>query len=229
MNKKLKSLCLLALLLAASGYNQKARADFFGGDLPLLFQIVNNTLNTLKEMQVQSDLLKTELRGINDKINRVKAINELLNPEDKEVWKNPVDALKRLQSIYSLLPPEYKTEKSKEVERQISQALLLAEQMRRRSGAAFNSGQELEKKSLDSGPAVANKLTASGVGTLVTLQAQNQVAQSTIISLLSQMIVEGASKEAALAESQAAEMRAMSRNFDSGMAAAIRSGSGGVK
>ncbi len=208
--------------------SRPARADFWGGDIPLLLQIITNTLNTLHELQHQSDLLKKELRGIDDKIHRIQAIKELLNPQDKERWKDPVDALKRLQTIYTLLPDQFKTQKSKEVEEQLAQALVLAEQLKRASAPAYESGRELEKKALDSGPAVSQKLAASGIGTLVTLEAQNQVAQGTIINLLSQMIAEGASKDASLASSQAKEMKQMSGGL-SGMANAIRAGSGGAK
>jgi len=220
---------VLTLFIACILFSSKpARADFFGGDIPLLIQIITNTLNTLHELQHQSDLLKRELRGIDDKINRIQAIKELLNPNDKERWKDPVEALKRLQTVYSLLPDQFKTQKSKEVEDQIARALVLAERLKRESTLAYDSGRELEKKALDSSPAVSQKLAASGIGTLVTLEAQNQVAQGTIINLLSQMIAEGASKDAALITSQSNEMKQVSGGLK-GMANAIRAGSGGLK
>jgi hypothetical protein len=53
----------------------------------------------------------------------------------------------------------------------------------------------MERRGADSSPGVAQKLTASGVGTLITMEAQNQVIQSHIVSLLSQMLADGNEKE----------------------------------
>lgn len=205
-----------------------SHADMFGGDIPLLIQIVSNTLGTLKQMQHQSSLLKSELRGIEDKIHRIEAIKDVLSPRDKEVWRNPLEAARRLQAIYHLLPAEFKTRKSKEIEAKLADALVLAESLKRASQASFDSGKQLEKKSLDSGPAVAQKLAASGIGTLVTLEAQNQIAQSTIIGLLSQMIAEGESKHAAQISNQAEQMREVGSSLG-GMAEALRTGAGGAR
>lgn len=205
-----------------------SRADMFGGDIPLLIQIVSNTLGTLKQMQHQSSLLKSELRGIEDKIHRIEAIKDVLSPRNKEVWKNPIEAVLRLQAIYHLLPVEFKTQKSKEIEAKIADALVLAESLKRASQTSFDSGKQLEKKSLDSGPAVAQKLAASGIGTLVTLEAQNQIAQSTIIGLLSQIIAEGESKHAAQISNQAEQMRQVGSSLG-GMAEALRTESGGAR
>ncbi len=186
-----------------------AKADLWGADLPLLVEIVANTLNTLYELKSQSSMLRRELRGIDDKIHRLKSIQEIIAPNDLAGWKNPREAMRRLQRIYYTMPPEFRTEKSDEVERRISQAMSVAGVLTDTAKPAFDSGKQLEKNGLEVGPAVANKMTASGVGTLVALQSQNQVAQATIISLLSQMIVENGSKEAARLNSQALEYKTL--------------------
>jgi len=198
----------LALFLAIVCV-KPARADFWGGDIPLLIEIVANTLNTLNELRKQSSMLSKELRGIDDKINRLKSIQAIIAPNDLTAWKDPREALRRLQRIYYTMPPEFRTEKSDEVERRISQAMSVAGILADSAKPAFDSGKQLEKNGLEVGPAVANKMTASGVGTLVALQSQNQVAQATIISLLSQMIVENGSKEAARLNSQALEYKTL--------------------
>ena len=201
----------IALLVAVLGlgFARPARADFWGGDIPLLIEIVTNTLNTLYELRDQSEMLRRELRGIDDKIYRLKTVQDIIGPNDLGAWKDPREALRRLQRIYYTLPPEFRTEKSDEVERRISQAMSVAGVLVDSAKPAFNSGKELEKTGLEVGPAVANKMTASGVGTLVALQSQNQVAQATIISLLSQMIAENGSKEVARLNSQSKEYKSM--------------------
>lgn len=57
---------------------QNAKAGLWGGDLPLLAQIVTNTLNTLMELRQQSRLLKDEMAGINHRINRIRTIADVV-------------------------------------------------------------------------------------------------------------------------------------------------------
>jgi len=204
---RLRNILLCGAIVVAS--SRGARADLWGGDIPLLIEIVANTLHSLGELKKQSKLLAKELRGIDDQIARLKTIQSIIAPNDLEAWKNPHEAMRRLQRIYYTLPPEFRTEKSDEVERRISQAMSVAGVLVDSAKPSFSSGKELERKGLEVGPAVANKMTASGVGTLVALQSQNQVAQATIISLLSQMIAESGSKEVARLKSQANEYKTL--------------------
>lgn len=190
MKKFIPILFLLNLL----SFN--VRADMWGGDIPLLIQIVTNTLRTYSQLKNQTNLLKKELQGIDDVIRRFETIRDLTRPEELKSWKDPHIALNRLRSIYYTLPPQFRTQKSDEIERQIANAMSLASRMMDTADDAFRSGSQLEKDALKKGPAVANKMTASGVGTLVKLQSQQQVAQATIVSLMSQMIADSAAKEA---------------------------------
>ena len=185
---------------------QKAQASF-GAEIPFLIEIIANTLSSLKELKGQSDMLKRELRGIDDKIERLNAIKELVTPKDVDAWKDPHEAARRLRRIYQTLPPEFRTEKSDAIERQISEAMRVAGVLTHTAQPAFDSGKQLEKEALEVGPAVSNKMAASGIGTLITLQSQSQVAQAQIIALLSQMIAESGSKEVSRLKSQAREYK----------------------
>ncbi len=172
-----------------------ARADLWGGDIPLLIQIVANTLQTLMQLQQQTELLEDQMDGIKDQINRIKTIERLVNPSNWNEWKDPTVALRRLREIYYTIPDEYRTPKADAFESEMTKAMELAAKMTDEAKSTFLSGKELERRGADASPGVAAKLTASGVGTLVTLQAQSQVAQSQMVSLLTQMLAEGAEKE----------------------------------
>ena len=204
---RLKVIAVAAVLSLSAP--KPARADLWGADLPLLVEIVANTLKTYYQLYEQTQLMRAELKGIHDKIYRFEAIKEIIRPDDLEAWKDPKEAIRRLERIYYTLPPEFKTEKSDQVVRQISQSMSVAGLLTRDAKPAFESGKQLEKRALDSSPGVANKLTASGVGTLVTLQSQSQVAQAQIIALLSQMIAENGSKDAARLNSQSREYKTL--------------------
>src|ERR1700733_10727580 len=101
MKKLILVFSLLSVLLACP-----AKADFWGGDIPLLAEIVTNTLHSLTELRKQTTLLNDEMDGIKDKINRIKTIETLVNPSTWSEWKDPGEALRRLRKIYHTLPPE---------------------------------------------------------------------------------------------------------------------------
>ena len=58
----------LILIVFLSFAPLKSHADFWGGDIPLLIEIVTNTLNTLMELRQQSQLMEDEMAGIKDRI-----------------------------------------------------------------------------------------------------------------------------------------------------------------
>jgi hypothetical protein len=172
-----------------------AKADMWGGDLPLLAEIVFNTLHTMIELEEQSQHMKEELDGITDKIYRIQSIANVVQPSDWNKWKDPAEALRRLKFIYHTMPREYQSAKSDEIEDELSKAMNLVARIRPETETTFKSGKELEQRGADASPGVAQKLTASGVGTLIALESQTQVIQSHITSLLAQMIAEGNEKD----------------------------------
>lgn len=186
---------------------------FMGSELPLLAEIVVNTLNTMKELQRQSDHLSDELRGINDRIHRLQSISNLVQPETWKDWGTPEQSLKRLQVIYHTLPKEYKNKKSDLIEKEISKAMQIISKLSKETERSFKSGNELERRGADASPGVAQKLTASGVGTLVKLQSQSQIVQSHITSLLSQMLANANEKEVRIVVSRKSSLKDLSKNL----------------
>jgi hypothetical protein len=186
---------VIAISLLLSLLAQPARADLWGGDLPLLTQIVANTLNTLYELRKQSQMLSDEMDGIKDKIFRVQTIAEVVQPSTWDQWRDPAEALRRLKIIYHTLPPEYRSAKGDMIEDELSKAMNLVARVRPEALSSFKSGKELERRGADSSPGVATKLTASGVGTLVAMESQSLAIQSHITSLLAQMLAEGNERE----------------------------------
>ncbi len=133
---------ILAIALSTTPFH--AKADLFGGDLALLAQIVTNTLHTMYELQRQSTLMQDEMRGINDRINRIRTIAEVIQPSQWEKWKDPREALNRLRIIYHTIPKEYRSEKYDQIENEISRAMNLVARVGFESATTFNSGKEME-------------------------------------------------------------------------------------
>lgn len=198
----------LALLCSAP-----AKADLWGGDLPLLAQIVANTLQTLHQLQTQTSMLKDEMAGIKDKIHRIQTIANVVQPSQWEEWKDPQEAFRRLQLIYHTLPKEYHSAKADEIEATITRAMNLISRVGPEAKSTFHSGKELERRGADASPGVAQKLTASGVGTLVAMESQSLVIQSHITELLAQMLADANEEEARMVVSKGQSFAEVSRSL----------------
>ena len=203
----------LIVVIAISFLPYSVRADFWGGDLPLLVQIVTNTMNTLMELKSQTSLLEDEMEGIKDKIYRIQTIAEVIQPSTWERWKDPKEALSRLRTIYHTLPKEYRSEKSDAIEGELSRAMNLIARISGDAHTTFLSGKELERRGADTSPGVATKLTASGVGTLITMEAQSQIIQSHVTSLLAQMLADANERESRSVVSKATGLNEVSGNL----------------
>lgn len=203
----------LILILAIAFNPILAKADLFGGDLPLLAKIVANTLHTMHELQRQSQIMNDEMRGIKDRIDRIKTIAEVVQPSEWDKWKDPKEALNRLRIVYHTIPKEYRSEKYDQIEHELSHAMNLVARIGPESANTFRSGKEMEQRGANSSPGVAQKLTASGVGTLIALESQSQVIQSHITSLLAQMLAEGNEKETRSVTSRGNSFKSFSTNL----------------
>jgi len=190
-----------------------AKADLWGADLPLLAEIVFNTLHTMMELEQQTKLYGDELRGISERINRIRTIADVVQPSQWDKWKDPQEALRRLKLIYHTMPKEYRTDKSDAIEDELSKAMNLIAKVSGEATTTFYSGKELERRGADASPGVAQKLTASGVGTMISMQSQAQVIQSHVVSLLAQMLAEGNEKESRLVVSKGTEFSSYSENL----------------
>ncbi len=203
----------LILIAALSIMPLKAKADLWGADLPLLAEIVFNTLHTMMELEKQSQHMQDELAGIKDRIHRIRTIADVVQPSEWEKWKDPKEAINRLRVVYHTIPKEYRSEKYDQIEHELSRAMNLVARVGPESATTFKSGKEMEQRGADASPGVAQKLTASGVGTLIALESQSQVIQSHITSLLAQMLAEGNERETRSVVSRGGSFKAFSANL----------------
>lgn len=206
--KKVLVLGMLMLIPATS------RADLWGGDLPLLTEIVFNTLHTMYELQQQTGMMNDEMAGIKDRIDRVQTISQLVDPASWDRWRDPGEALNRLQQIYRVMPKEYRNDKYAEVDTELADAMNLTARVHPESDSAFRSGKELERRGADASPGVAQKLSASGTGSLVAVQAQSLSMQSHIVKMMAQMMAEGNERETRMVVTRGSSFRCLADRLD---------------
>jgi hypothetical protein len=147
------------------------------------------------ELQQQTQLLNDQMDGIKDRLNRIQTIAEVVQPSQWDRWRDPAEAMRRIKLIYGTLPKEYRSEKTDQIEEELSKAMNLISRVGRGAESSFRSGKEMEERASNASPGVAQKLTASGVGSLITMEAQTQIIQSHIVSLLAQTLADANEKE----------------------------------
>ena len=207
LNFRLKKIILLICLISSFTFTpKKARADFWGADIPILLEILSNTIMQLMEMRRQARLMESELAGINNLINRFENMRDLIQTSNWQDWSNPTSATRKLNQIYHLLPTELKSTKSREIELELARAMELSSRLSEASRVVFLSGEDIERRASHASPGVANKLSASALGTIIKLNAQNQVAQSQVVSLLTKILAETTEREARSITQKAIEM-----------------------
>ena len=195
------------------GFAPVAHADWFGADLAYLAQIVQNTLGTLTQLQQETGYLSDAYAGINDKIIRLKTIENLVQPSSWSKWRNPKEALRRLKLIYDTMPAQYHNKKSDLIENEISDAMTLVSQVSPNARRAYESGRELERRGENVSPGVAEKLTASGVGSMLQVQSQTMILESHITSLLAQMLADANERETRSVVSRGETFRSVSSSL----------------
>ena len=94
------------LLIWMSLVSSPARADLWGADLPLLAEIVANTLQQIYEIRQvinngknQVDLIREINRGINDSLRMMETIKGNVDPGIYRDWSHAQNALKGILEI----------------------------------------------------------------------------------------------------------------------------------
>ncbi len=173
----------LRLLWAALLFCSSLRADFFGGDLPLLAKIVADTtaqlakLNELVGTNSKTlEVLQQANRGIQDAVTVVNSANDTLAPGVLSDLHGVQALLSKIQDLYGKYPTAEKHETTALIDQMIAESLNLHNE-------AFRYAQKLDPQvdtfkqiAQSASPGSAQKLTAQSVGVLI--HATNQVLRT---------------------------------------------------
>ena len=107
-----KVICVAIIALSILGYPSRARADFFGGDVVVLTQILTQAVMQLAKLrellgtaQANYDLIREINQGINDSLSRMRNINPNTDPGIYRDWDTVQEALQHVQGIYGTVAP----------------------------------------------------------------------------------------------------------------------------
>lgn len=195
MNKFKKAVLIHAMALSLVLYPVKGRCDFFGGDLPLLIQIVTNTAQQLIQLKqilnTGSDtlgLLRDVNRGINDSLGIIRTVYPNIDPGIYKDWDKLSQALRGIEEIYGTVTPSQDARVQKDTDQSVAEAISLNNSIYKYTQDIDQIGEAIKQYSHQVSPGGAQKLTAESMGVMLTVMNQSLRAQATGLKMQAQTL-----------------------------------------
>jgi hypothetical protein len=180
----------------------KGYGDLFGGDLPMLAQLVSNSLEQLAHLQAMLrngrdnlDLLRQINAGINDSLQLAQTLGPSVDLRLFKDLKEVTDAISKLQGIYGSVVESRDALAQQNSDQAASEALTMGNSMIDYSREIDRIGSEITQFSHQVSPGGAQKLTAQSIGVLLHVMNASLRAQASGLKLQAQRLAQENKKE----------------------------------
>jgi hypothetical protein len=191
--KKLFRKYLAILFLCVFSFSNTAKADFWGGDIPLLIEIVGNTASQLAQLRsilgTSNDtlgLLRDINQGIREAMSIMRTMNRTMNPGVLGQIQNAQEAIRAIQDIYGVIPrsPEAKVQQLND--QSVAEAITLHNQAFQYANEVDPEAERIKDYSRNVSPTGAGKLTAQSLGVLIHVSNQILRTNAAMLKILSE-------------------------------------------
>lgn len=185
---------ILPIILALQlSFTPMARADFWGGDLVFLAQILANAVQQLAQLKQllntgrdNLDLIRDINRGIDDSLNLLRTISPNRNPGLYKEWAKVSEALDRLERVYGIAIDSRDKEVQRDADQSVAEAISMNNSIYDYTREIDEIGELIKSQSHLVSPGGAAKLTAQSLGVMLHLQNESLRAQATGLKLQAQ-------------------------------------------
>jgi len=188
----------LVLLLQPSN----AYADFWGGDLPLLAEIVANTLQQISQLSEvigkagdTLNYLHDINRGIADAMRIARTMNSTLHPGVLSDLQTAEDIMSRLQDLYGRIPRTSEARVQQTTDQSVAEAIQIHNQVYQYADQVDPEAERIKDYARDVSPLGAQKLTAQALGVLIHVMNQILRTNGAILKLQSEQLAMTNKKE----------------------------------
>ena len=202
MNSKLKRFVVCAGVAFLLLFPRPVNADLFGGDIPLLIQIVVNTLQELAQLraivgssQDSLSLMREINQGINDSLNIIQTMRKNQSPGVFGDWKSVDGALGQIQQIYGIVVPSPNSQMEQITDQSVAEAVELNNSVYDYTNQIDDLGEEIKTYSHAVSPGGAQKLTAQTLGIMLHVMNESLRTQATGLKLQAQALELSNSRE----------------------------------
>lgn len=165
--------------LVSFGIGPSARADFWGGDIPLLTQIVATTLQQL--VQLKSILgngietfhfLQDINRGIQEALAIINSKNSSLSPGVLSELSNLEEVVRAVERLYGRVPVTSEADLQKTNDRSVAEAIHVHNEAYRYAQTVDTEAERIKEYSRLVSPLGAQRMTAQSMGVLIQVMDQ---------------------------------------------------------
>lgn len=185
----------LSIFLAFTLKPVPAYADFFGGDLPLLAEIVANTAQQLTRLQsilgTGKDtlaLLQDINRGVRDAMAIVETRNRTLAPGILSELRTAEQLLKAVEQLYGKVPRSTESKLQGTVDASVAESLHVHNEAYRYADSVDPEAERLKNYARDVSPLGAQKITAQALGVLIHVMNQVLRTNAAILKIQSEQL-----------------------------------------
>jgi hypothetical protein len=172
-----------------------ASADFWGGDIPLLIQILANAVQQLTQLrqifQAGSDqlhLIQDLNRGINDSLQMLRTVSPNTDPGIFRDWQSVSAAVQAVTALYGDVVPSKDSRIQLGADQSVAEAVSLNNAIYNYTRDIDVIGETIKTFSHQASPGGAQKLTAESMGVMLHVMNQSLRAQATSLKIQAEVL-----------------------------------------
>ena len=198
MKKKIKRAFAILLIVFTVFPSRPARADFWGGDIPLLIQIVANTLQQLAQLRSilgngvdTLNYIQDINRGIKDALTLIRTQNSTLSPGVLSQLDNLEKVMGAVEKLYGVVPNTPEAPMQRTTDQSVAEAINLHNEAFKYAQAVDPEAERIKEYAKFVSPLGANRLTAQSMGVLINVMNQVLRTNAAMLKLQSEQLAMG--------------------------------------
>lgn len=170
-----------------------ARADFFGGDLVILSQILIQTIQQLTQLRQifatgrdTMELIQEINEGIREAMGIIRTMNTTIQPGVWGQLQDPDQVLRAIQQIYGTIPRTPEARMQQLNDQSVAEAITLHNQAFQYAAMVDPEAERIKDYSRGVSPQGAGKLTAQSLGVLIHVTNQVLRTNAAMLKIMSE-------------------------------------------
>jgi len=190
---KCKKMILTGIISITLTFPQQSRADFWGGDVVILTQILANAVQQLIQLRQllttgsdTLDLMRNINRGIRDGLSVLQMINPRFNPGLYGDLETADRVLNVINDLYGRVPQTAELRLQAAQDRSVSESIAMNGNLFKFADQADEESKRIFNHSQGVSPQGAAKLTAQSVAVLINVSTQVLRTNSMMLKMMSE-------------------------------------------
>ena len=193
--KTWKGYFVTPMLICSMIFTLPARADFWGGDLPLLAQILSTTIQQLTQLQNilgngrdTLSLLRDINQGLRDAIALMRTANQTLKPGALSDLNNLDQVLSRVEDLYGRVPNTPEGKMQQLTDQSVAEAINLHNEAFKYADQIDPEAERIKDYAQVVNPQGAAKVTVQSLGVMIHVLNQILRTNAAILKMQSEQL-----------------------------------------